>query len=74
MAKEKKESGKVVSGKRFKVTQIRSTSRCTQTQLATLAAMGLRGRQKAVVLADNPANRGQILKVQHLVTVEVVKA
>lgn len=57
--------------KSFKVTQIRSTIGCPQTQRDTMKAMGLRGIRKSIVMADNPANRGQILKVQHLVDVEV---
>lgn len=57
--------------KTFKVTQIRSTIGCPKSQRLTMAALGLRGIRKSVVLADNPANRGQILKVQHLVAVEV---
>lgn len=57
--------------KTFKVTQVRSIIGCSQTQRLTMKALGLRGIRKSVVLADNPANRGQILKVQHLVDVEV---
>ncbi|MBX3017417.1 MAG: 50S ribosomal protein L30 [Bdellovibrionaceae bacterium] len=57
--------------KTFKVTQVRSTIGCTQSQRLTMKALGLRGIRKSVVMADNPANRGQILKVQHLVDVEV---
>lgn len=57
--------------KTFKVTQTRSTIGCTQSQRLTMKAIGLRGIRKSVVLADNPANRGQILKIQHLVAVEV---
>lgn len=57
--------------KTFEVTQIKSLIGCTKSQRATLAAMGLRGRHKSVVMQDNAANRGQILKVQHLVEVKV---
>jgi large subunit ribosomal protein L30 len=46
---------------------------CTATQRATVEALGLRKTNSEVVVADNPANRGQILKVQHLVTVTVQK-
>ena len=59
--------------KQFKVTQRRSTSRASESQVATLKALGLRGRHHSVTLKDNPANRGQILKIQHLVQVEVVR-
>jgi large subunit ribosomal protein L30 len=57
--------------KEFVVTQMRGLCRCSKTQRATVAALGLRGRHKSVVMQDNPANRGQIMKIQHLVTVEV---
>lgn len=57
--------------KTFKVTQKRSLIGCTASQRATMVALGLRGRHKSVVKTDTPANRGQIMKVQHLVEVEV---
>ncbi len=59
--------------KTFLVTQIRSVSGCSKSQIATLTALGLRGRHKSVVVADNAANRGQVMKVQHLVEVKVQK-
>ena len=36
-----------------------------------MTALGLRGRHKSVIVADNVANRGQIFKVQHLVEAAV---
>jgi len=57
--------------KKFVITQIRSLIGCSQSQRATMAALGLRGRHKSVVIADNAANRGQVIKVQHLVEVKV---
>lgn len=57
--------------KTFLVTQKRSLIGCTKSQRATMEALGLRGRHKSVVVADNPANRGQITKIQHLVDVKV---
>ncbi len=59
--------------KAFNVTLKRSLIGCTETQRATVAALGLRKRHQTVKLADNPANRGQIFKVQHLLTVQVEK-
>ncbi len=59
--------------KTFLVTQIRSVSGCTKSQIATLTALGLRGRHKSVVVSDNAANRGQVMKIQHLVEVKVQK-
>ncbi len=57
--------------KTFLVTQKRSIIGCAQTQRDTMIALGLRGIRKSVTLADNAANRGQIMKVQHLVDVKV---
>lgn len=59
--------------KSFVVTLKRSLIGCTETQRATMAALGLKKRHQQVRLADNPPNRGQIFKVQHLVTVQVEK-
>ncbi len=59
--------------KSFVVTLKRSLIGCTETQRATVAALGLRKRHQIVKLADNAANRGQIFKVQHLVNVQVEK-
>lgn len=57
--------------KAFKVTLKRSTIGCTKSQIRTVEAMGLRRTNSSVVMTDNPANRGQIMKIQHLVNVEV---
>ncbi len=57
--------------KTFVVTLKRGLMGCSKTQRATMEAIGLRKRHHSVTLADNPANRGQIMKVQHLVEVEV---
>ena len=59
--------------KTFKIKLVRSTIGCTDTQIATVKALGLRKTNSEAVLADNPANRGQIFKVQHLLTVTPVK-
>ncbi len=57
----------------FNITLKRSLIGCTETQRATVAALGLRKRHQTVKMADNAANRGQIFKVQHLLTVQVEK-
>jgi large subunit ribosomal protein L30 len=57
--------------KKFRVTLKRSLIGCTQDQKDTVRCLGLRRRHHEVVIADNPANRGQILKVQHLLDVKV---
>jgi large subunit ribosomal protein L30 len=60
--------------KKFKVTLKRSLIGCTETQRNTVRCLGLRHRHQTVVVADNPAMRGQIIKVQHMVDVQVEKA
>ncbi len=59
--------------KSFKVTLKRSLIGCTETQKETVRCLGLRRTNSTAVVADTPANRGQILKVQHLLDVEVQK-
>lgn len=60
-----------MSQKNFKLKLKRSLIGCTQTQRETVRCLGLRRINHEVVVADNPAMRGQILKVQHLVEVTV---
>jgi len=55
---------------KLKVTQVRSGIGRSKTQNATLAGLGLRGPNKAVVVDNTPSFRGMIKKVIHLVTVE----
>ena len=57
--------------KKFQLTLKRSLIGCTHSQRATVEALGLKKRQSTVIVEDNPANRGQILKVQHLLEVKV---
>ncbi len=59
--------------KTFRVKLIRSTIGCTQDQKDTVRCLGLRKIRQEVQIKDNPANRGQIFKVQHLVQVTVEK-
>ncbi len=59
--------------KTFKVKLIKGLRGCSDTQRKTVESMGLRRTNSEVVLADNPANRGQVMKVQHLVKVTVQK-
>lgn len=59
--------------KSFKVTLKRSLIGCTQSQRETIRCLGLQRRQQTATVNDTPANRGQILKVQHMLDVEVVK-
>ncbi|HPI39900.1 MAG TPA: 50S ribosomal protein L30 [Pseudobdellovibrionaceae bacterium] len=57
--------------KKFMVTLKRSLIGCTTSQKDTVRCLGLRKRHQTVEVDDNPANRGQIYKVQHLVDVAV---
>ena len=57
------------SGKRVKVTLVRSPIGFNQTQGKTVEGMGLRKIRHTVELPDTPETRGMILKVRHLVEV-----
>ena len=59
--------------KSFRLKLKKSTIGCTQDQKDTVRCLGLRKTNSTSVVADNPANRGQIMKVQHLLDVEVQK-
>lgn len=56
--------------KQFRVKLKRSLIGTTQTQRETARCLGLRAVNKEVVIKDNPANRGQIFKIQHLLDVK----
>ncbi len=62
MAQEKK--------KTLKITQTGSPIRRDKTQRATLVGLGLNKLRRSVEVADTPEVRGQVRKVQHLVSVE----
>ena len=59
--------------KKFKVTLVRSLAGTTKHQRETVRCLGLGKRGSVATLEDNPANRGQIYKVHHLLNVEVEK-
>jgi len=56
--------------KQLKITQIRSTIRCTKKQKATMKSLKLSHPNNSVVRTDNTALRGQLKSVAHLVKVE----
>ena len=62
----KKES----TGKTIKVTLVRSPIGYTKDQKDTAKALGLRRLHQTVEHKDNPALRGMIRKIVHLVQVE----
>ncbi|HHV44246.1 MAG TPA: 50S ribosomal protein L30 [Firmicutes bacterium] len=56
--------------KQLKITLVKSGAGRSRDQKATLEALGLRKLGMTVVKPDNPAVRGMVAKVQHLVEVE----
>ncbi len=70
MAKKAAAKKNAQSGKRLRVTLVRSTIGFDRTQAETVRGLGLRRIRHTVEVADTPAARGMIHKVRHLVTVE----
>jgi large subunit ribosomal protein L30 len=58
------------SGKTVRVTLVRSPIGYTKDQKKTVLALGLRRMHQTVEHTDNPALRGMIQKVIHLLQVE----
>lgn len=56
----------------LKVTLKRSTIKSTKSQRESIRGLGLRKIGQTRVLVDNPAIRGMITKVNHLVEVEEI--
>jgi large subunit ribosomal protein L30 len=56
--------------KRIRITQTKSEIRQPERLRLTLRALGLKGYQRSAEQPDNPAIRGMIRKVHHLVKVE----
>ena len=59
--------------KTFEVKLKKSTIGCSDDQIKTIRALGLKKINQVVTKTDNPANRGQLYKVQHLVEITVKK-
>jgi len=57
---------------RLRITQLRSGLGRPEKQRRTLRALGLRRHQQTVIHTDNPAIRGMIFQVQHLLQVEEI--
>ena len=66
-----KASRKGAAGKTLTLRQVRSGICTPKDQKATLRGLGLRRMGQEVVRPDDPAIRGMVLKVRHLV--EIVK-
>ncbi len=62
------------SGRRLRVTQVRSSIGTKPKHRGTLRALGLRGIGKTNDLPDRPEIRGMVARVPHLVTVEEVSS
>lgn len=56
----------------LRITQIRSGIGRPATHRATLRALGFRKHQQTVYQQDNPAIRGMLFQVRHLVDVKEV--
>jgi large subunit ribosomal protein L30 len=54
---------------RIRIVQVRSAIGFTRDQRATLRGLGVRRLNQVVELQDNPAIRGMIAKVKHLIRV-----
>ncbi len=61
---------KEATGKTIKVTLVRSPIGYTKDQKDTAKALGLRRLHQTVEHKDNPALRGMIRKIIHLVQIE----
>ena len=53
----------------MEITQIRSGVGRPETHRKTLRALGLKRHQSSIVQPDNPAIRGMLFQVRHLVQV-----
>lgn len=57
---------------KLKITLNKSTIACKKNQIATIEALGLRKIRSSVIQPDNPAIRGMIFTVKHMVSVEEI--
>ncbi len=55
---------------KLKITLVKSPIGAVPKHRKTVEAMGLRKLNKTIILPDNPATRGQIQQISHLVKVE----
>ncbi len=59
--------------KKLRITLVRSPIRYPRRQKLTVRALGLRKMHQTVIRPDNPAVRGMVFKVSHLVSVEEIE-
>ncbi|MBQ7679448.1 MAG: 50S ribosomal protein L30 [Butyrivibrio sp.] len=62
------------SGKKLRITLVKSTIGAVPKQRATVESMGFHKLNSSVELPDNSATRGQIQQIRHLVKVEEIGA
>lgn len=58
---------------RIRIRLVKSNIGSHKSQKATLRALGLKKTQSTVEKEDNPAVRGMINKVSHLIEIEEIK-
>lgn len=58
------------SGKKIKITLVRSPIGATERHKRTVRALGLRKMHQSVTAEDSPALRGMVNSVTHLLKVE----
>ncbi len=58
---------------KYQVTLVRSSISCSDTQIRTLHALGLKKINNTRTFNDSEAFRGQVRKVQHLITIKKEK-
>lgn len=63
---------KAATGRLLRITQVRSGIGRPEAHRRTLQALGFRKHQQTVVKEDNPAIRGMIEQVRHLIAVEEI--
>lgn len=57
---------------KLKITLLKSTIGCKKNQILTVKALGLKKIRSSVIQPDNPAIRGMIFTVKHMVSVEEI--
>ena len=57
---------------KLKITLNKRTIACKKNQIATIEALGLKKIRSSVIQPDNPAIRGMIFTVKHMVSVEEI--
>ena len=63
-----------ITGNKLRITLVRSTIGRSDDQERTVRSLGLRRLHHTVERPDQPAIRGMVRKISHLVTVEEVPA